>query len=44
MNAEVQIEVLQGGAKQVKIAVPDTVTINQVPGALVADPTISGNQ
>jgi hypothetical protein len=37
LNAEVQIEVLQGTARQVKIAVPDTVTINQVPGALVAD-------
>ncbi len=37
LNAEVQIEVLQGAARQVKIAVPETVTINQVPGALVAD-------
>jgi hypothetical protein len=37
LNAEVQIEVLQGSASQVKIAVPETVTINQVPGALVAD-------
>jgi hypothetical protein len=37
LNAEVQIEVLQGAASQVKIAVPANVTINQVPGALVAD-------
>jgi hypothetical protein len=37
LNAEVQIEVLQGAASQVKIAVPETVTINRVPGALVAD-------
>ena len=37
LNAEVQVDVLQGAASQVKIAVPDTVTINQVPGALVAD-------
>ena len=37
LRAEVQFEVLQGAARQVKIAVPDTVTINQVPGALVAD-------
>jgi hypothetical protein len=37
LNAEVQIEVLQGAARQVKIAVPETVTITQVPGALVAD-------
>jgi hypothetical protein len=37
LNAEVEIEVLQGAARQVKIAVPDHVTINQVPGAGVAD-------
>lgn len=37
LRAEVQIEVLQGAARHVKIAVPDTVVINQVPGALVAD-------
>jgi hypothetical protein len=37
VNAEVQIEVLQGAASEVKIAVPDNVTIDQVPGALVAD-------
>lgn len=37
LNAEARIEVLQGAARQVRIAVPDTVTINQVPGALVAD-------
>jgi hypothetical protein len=37
LNAEVEIEVLQGAAHQVKIAVPPNVTINQVPGAGVAD-------
>src|SRR5262249_43444925 len=37
LNAEVEIEVQQGAARQVKIAVPDRVTINQVPGAGVAD-------
>jgi hypothetical protein len=37
LNAEVQVEILQGAARQVRIAVPETVTINQVPGALVAD-------
>ncbi|HEV3330805.1 MAG TPA: hypothetical protein VG096_07480 [Bryobacteraceae bacterium] len=37
LNAEVEVEVVQGVAKQVKIAVPDSVVINQVPGATVAD-------
>src|SRR5262249_33614897 len=33
LNAEVDLEVTQGSAKQGKIAVPENVTINQVPGA-----------
>jgi hypothetical protein len=37
LNAEVQIDVQQGSAAQVKISVPPSVTINQVPGATVAD-------
>ena len=37
LSAEVQIDVAQGIAAQVKIAVPSSVTINQVPGATVAD-------
>src|SRR5579871_2216667 len=37
LNAEVQIEVLQGAASRMRIALPASVTINQVPGALVAD-------
>ena len=37
LNAEVTIDVTQGAARQVKVAVPDSVTINQVPGAAVAD-------
>jgi hypothetical protein len=37
LNAEVEIEVVQGAARQVRIAVPDGVTINQVPGATIAD-------
>ena len=37
LNAEVEVEVVQGAARQVKIAVPAAVTINQVPGALIAD-------
>jgi hypothetical protein len=37
VNAEVQVDVVQGTARQVRIAVPASVTINQVPGATVAD-------
>ena len=37
LNADAEIEILQGVANQVKIAVPETVVINQVPGATVAD-------
>ena len=37
LSAEVQIDVMQGAATQVKIAVPPSVTINQVPGATIAD-------
>ena len=37
LNAEVQIDVQQGAATQVKVAVPAAVTVNQVPGATVAD-------
>jgi hypothetical protein len=35
--AEVNIEVAQGAARQVRLQLPSTVTINQVPGAMVAD-------
>jgi hypothetical protein len=35
--AEVNIEVTQGAAKEVRIALPAKVTINQVAGAMVAD-------
>lgn len=35
--AEVNVEVLQGAAKEVRIALPDKVAINSVAGALVAD-------
>ncbi len=37
VSAEVTLDVVQGSAMQVKIAVPDGITINQVPGATVAD-------
>lgn len=35
--AQVNVEVLQGAAKEVRIALPDKVAINSVAGALVAD-------
>jgi len=37
INAEVNLEVTQGAAQEVKIQIPDRVTINQVLGAMVAD-------
>jgi hypothetical protein len=35
--AEISLEVIQGEAERVKIHIPDGVTVNQVPGATVAD-------
>ncbi|HET6180996.1 MAG TPA: hypothetical protein VFE61_29020 [Candidatus Sulfotelmatobacter sp.] len=35
--AEASLEVVQGAAREVRIQLPETVTINQVAGALVAD-------
>lgn len=37
INTEVQIEVLQGQAKEVRVQLPDQFTVDQVSGALVAD-------
>lgn len=37
INGEVNLEVTQGAAHEVKIQIPDKVTINQVLGAMVAD-------
>src|SRR5205823_3594808 len=37
LSAEVTVEMMQGAATNLRIAVPDTVTINQVPGANVGD-------
>lgn len=44
LNTEVEIDVVQGAARQVRVAVPDTVTINQVPGATVADWDVKGGE
>lgn len=35
--AEVNVEVTQGAAREVRISLPDKVTVNQVAGAMVAD-------
>jgi hypothetical protein len=37
ISAEVNLEVTQGAAREIKIKVPDKVTVNQVLGAMVAD-------
>jgi len=37
INAEVNLEVMQGAAREMKIQIPDKVTVNQVLGAMVAD-------
>src|SRR6266699_1786203 len=37
INAEVNLEIVQGAARVAKIQIPDKVTINQVLGAMVAD-------
>lgn len=44
VNAEVSVEVLQGAARQVRIAVPEGVTINQVPGAMIANWDVKGGE
>ncbi len=37
VNAEIQIEVLQGLAQEIKVKLPEPFTVNQVSGAMVAD-------
>jgi hypothetical protein len=44
INAEVNLEVTQGAAHEVKIQIPDRVTINQVLGAMVADWIVKDNE
>jgi hypothetical protein len=44
INAEVNLEVTQGAAHEVKIQIPDKVTINQVLGATVADWEVKAGQ
>jgi hypothetical protein len=44
INAEVNLEVTQGAAHEVKIQIPDKITINQVLGAMVADWEVKSNE
>src|SRR5690242_4533800 len=44
LNAEVQIEVVQGVAEEVRVQLPDQLTVNQVSGAMVADWDVTGNE
>jgi hypothetical protein len=37
LNANVNLEITQGAAKEARIKLPDSITINQVQGAMVAD-------
>ena len=44
INAEVNLEVTQGAAREAKVQIPDKVTVNQVLGAMVADWEVKGNE
>jgi hypothetical protein len=44
ISAEVNLEIVQGAAREVRIQVPGKVTINQVLGAMVADWTIKDGE
>ena len=44
INAEVNLEITQGAAREARVQVPDKVTINQVLGAMVADWEVRGGE
>jgi hypothetical protein len=44
INAEVQVEVMQGLANEVRVQLPEQLTVNQVSGAMVADWDVSNNE
>lgn len=44
VNAEVQIEVVQGLASEVVVQLPEQLTVNQVSGAMVADWDVANHQ
>ena len=43
INAEVQLEVVQGLANEVRVRLPENLTVNQVSGAMVADWDVAAN-
>jgi hypothetical protein len=44
VNAEVQVEVVQGLANEVRVQLPEQLTVNQVSGAMVADWDLANNE
>lgn len=44
INTEVQVDVLQGLAREVRLRIPEQLTVNQVSGAMVADWSVSSNE
>jgi hypothetical protein len=44
INAEVQVEVVQGLANEIRVQLPENLTVNQVSGAMLADWDVSGNE
>ncbi|HUK91778.1 MAG TPA: hypothetical protein VLZ81_15350, partial [Blastocatellia bacterium] len=44
INADIQVNVLQGVASTVKVQLPDQLTVNQVAGATVADWEVAGRE
>jgi len=44
INAEVQVEVVQGLADEVRVKLPEKLTVNLVSGAMVADWDVTGNE
>jgi len=44
VNAEVQVEVMQGLANEVRVQLPEQLTVNQVSGAMVADWDVANHE
>jgi len=44
VNAEVQVDVIQGLASEVRVKLPEQLTVNQVSGAMVADWDVANNE
>ena len=44
INAEVRVDVVQGLANEIRVKLPDNLTVNQVSGAMVADWDVAANE